>query len=191
VGEGDPGTGKDAFDPRTWPGAVEEVGDDHGLAVPRPERVDDAVAEADRGQRPQRQRSRSRLDVAQRHGQGLLDSALILGREARQVGDAVAVVVGETLAQAIDAAEAVQVVWDVLPAVVNAKKATEPGAPQLHEEAPNNIVLEWQCGKDAATVDAADPDSTAVRILCPLDLDSGAVRIGEPAGSAGSDDPLG
>ncbi len=75
--------------------------------------------------------------------------------EVHQVGDPVAVVVGETLAQAIDAAEAVQVVWDLLPAVVNAKKATEAGAPQLHDEAPNNIVLEWECGKDAAIVDAA------------------------------------
>jgi len=75
--------------------------------------------------------------------------------EVHQVGDPVAVVVAETLAQAIDAAEAVHVVWDLLPAVVNAKRATEAGAPQLHEEAPNNIVLEWECGKDAATVDAA------------------------------------
>jgi aerobic carbon-monoxide dehydrogenase large subunit len=72
-----------------------------------------------------------------------------------QVGDPVAVVVGETLAQAIDAADAVAVEWSVLPAVVDAKKATLPGAPQLHDEAPNNIVLEWECGKSAADVDAA------------------------------------
>ena len=37
------------------------------------------------------------------------------------------------------------------------KKATEPGAPQLHEEAPNNIVLEWACGKDADEVDRRWP----------------------------------
>ena len=76
-------------------------------------------------------------------------------KQVHQVGDAVAVVVAESLAQAIDAADAVRVEWDVLPAVVDAKKATEPGAPQLHEEAPNNIVLEWQCGKEASEVDAA------------------------------------
>lgn len=76
-------------------------------------------------------------------------------KEVHQVGDPVAVVVAENMYQATDAAEAVIVEWDVLPAVVNAKKATEAGAPQLHEEAPNNVVLEWTCGKDADTVDAA------------------------------------
>src|SRR5215217_775931 len=69
--------------------------------------------------------------------------------EVHQTGDPVAVVVAETQQQATDAAEAVDVTWQPLPAVVDAKRATEPGAPQLHEEAPNNIVLEWTCGKDA------------------------------------------
>lgn len=72
-----------------------------------------------------------------------------------QVGDPVAVVVAETPYQARDAADAVTVSWSPLPSVVDAKKATEEGAPQLHEEAPNNIVLEWSCGKEAAEVDAA------------------------------------
>ncbi len=75
--------------------------------------------------------------------------------EVHQVGDPVAVVVAETSYQARDAADAVVVSWEPLPAVVDAKKATEEGAPQLHEEAPNNIVLEWFCGKEAAEVDAA------------------------------------
>ncbi len=75
--------------------------------------------------------------------------------EVHQVGDAVAVVVAESPYQARDAAQAVNVVWEPLPAVVDAKKATEEGAPQLHEEAPNNIVLEWSCGQEADEVDAA------------------------------------
>ncbi|MBX3070079.1 MAG: molybdopterin-dependent oxidoreductase [Thermomicrobiales bacterium] len=75
--------------------------------------------------------------------------------EVHQVGDPVAVVVAEDAYQARDAAQAVIVTWDPLPAVVDAKKATEAGAPQLHEEAPNNIVLEWSCGKEADRVDAA------------------------------------
>jgi aerobic carbon-monoxide dehydrogenase large subunit len=75
--------------------------------------------------------------------------------EVHQVGDPVAVVVAETASQARDAADAVVVSWSPLPSVVDAKKATEPGAPLLHEEAPNNIVLEWSCGKEAAEVDAA------------------------------------
>ncbi len=80
--------------------------------------------------------------------------ALCIG-EVHQVGDPVAVVVAETVYQARDAAQLVNVTWEPLPAVVDAKKATEPGAPQLHEEAPNNIVLEWSCGKEADEVDAA------------------------------------
>ncbi|MGI8476577.1 MAG: xanthine dehydrogenase family protein molybdopterin-binding subunit [Thermomicrobiales bacterium] len=70
-------------------------------------------------------------------------------------GDAVAVVVAESLAQAVDALDAIKVDYQTLPTVVDARKATAPGAPQLHENAPNNAVLTWTCGKDAATVDAA------------------------------------
>lgn len=80
--------------------------------------------------------------------------ALAIG-EVHQTGDPVAVVVAESRGQADDALEAIEIEYQALPTVVDAKKATEPGAPQLHEEAPNNIVLEWTCGKDAATVDAA------------------------------------
>ncbi|MGE3798588.1 MAG: xanthine dehydrogenase family protein molybdopterin-binding subunit, partial [Thermomicrobiales bacterium] len=80
--------------------------------------------------------------------------ALCVG-EVHQVGDPVAVVVAESMYQARDAAQAIDVRWGPLPAVVDARKATEPGAPQLHEEAPNNIVLEWSCGREAAEVDTA------------------------------------
>jgi carbon-monoxide dehydrogenase large subunit len=75
--------------------------------------------------------------------------------EVHQVGDPAAVVVAETPYLARDAANAVIVSWAPLPAVTDAKRATEPGAPQLHEEAPNNIVLEWSCGRDAEVVEAA------------------------------------
>ena len=71
------------------------------------------------------------------------------------VRDPVAVVVAETPSQAVDAAEAIAVDYEELPVVVDARKATEPGAPQLHENAPSNVVLRWSCGKDAADVDAA------------------------------------
>ncbi|NJR13645.1 MAG: xanthine dehydrogenase family protein molybdopterin-binding subunit [Phyllobacteriaceae bacterium] len=73
----------------------------------------------------------------------------------RYVGDAVAVVVAETRNQAKDAAEAVEVTYKVLPAVVDAVDALKPGAPQLHPEAPNNLIFDWALGTDEATVDAA------------------------------------
>jgi carbon-monoxide dehydrogenase large subunit len=72
----------------------------------------------------------------------------------RHVGEIVAMVVAETLAAARDAAEAVAVDYDPLPAVVRGDDALEPGAPQLHEAAPGNLVCDWQRG-DAAAVAAA------------------------------------
>jgi carbon-monoxide dehydrogenase large subunit len=61
----------------------------------------------------------------------------------RYVGDAVAIVVADTDANARDAAYAVDVDYDVLPVVVDARKAMDPGAPQVHEEAANNQCFHW------------------------------------------------
>ncbi|MCE7986045.1 MAG: xanthine dehydrogenase family protein molybdopterin-binding subunit [Caldilinea sp. CFX5] len=71
--------------------------------------------------------------------------ALAIGK-VRHVGDGVAVVIAENRYAAQDAAEAVQVDYTPLPAVVDAKKAAEPGAPQLHEEIPNNTSFYWALG---------------------------------------------
>ncbi len=70
------------------------------------------------------------------------------------VGEGVAVVVAENRYIARDALDLIAIEWEPLETVVDAEKATQPGAPQLHENAPNNIVFEWQCGDQAAT-DAA------------------------------------
>ncbi|MXN66466.1 molybdopterin-dependent oxidoreductase [Stappia sp. GBMRC 2046] len=74
----------------------------------------------------------------------------------RFVGQAVAVVVADTLAQARDAAEAVVVDYEELPAVVDAVAAMEPGAPQLHPEAENNLIYDWEIGDEAAVNAAFD-----------------------------------
>ena len=66
-------------------------------------------------------------------------------------GAGVAVVVAEDRYIAEDAVNLIEVDYEVLPAVVDAKKATESGAPQLHENAPNNICMEWSCGEQDAT----------------------------------------
>jgi aerobic carbon-monoxide dehydrogenase large subunit len=68
----------------------------------------------------------------------------------RFVGQAVAVVIAETKNQARDAAEAVVVDYDELPAVPDVKAAIKSGAPQLHPEAPGNVVYDWALGDDAA-----------------------------------------
>jgi aerobic carbon-monoxide dehydrogenase large subunit len=69
----------------------------------------------------------------------------------RHVGDGVAVVVAESRAAARDAADLVLVDYDPLDAVVDPKKATADGAPQLFEEAPNNIAFDWNLGDEAKT----------------------------------------
>ncbi len=74
--------------------------------------------------------------------------------KVRYVGDQVAIVVAETQAQARDAAELVEVDYEVLPAVVDGSKATAKDAPQLHEGAPDNTCYVWAIGDKAAT-DAA------------------------------------
>jgi len=66
-------------------------------------------------------------------------------------GEGVAAVVAETVEQAIDALEAIEVDYEPLPTVVDAEKATQPGAPQLHDNAPNNVVFDWTVGDKAGT----------------------------------------
>ena len=72
----------------------------------------------------------------------------------RYVGHPIAVVVAETAKQAKDAAEAVLADIDSLPAVTEPADAAAPGAPQLYDDAPGNVVLDWKYG-DMARVDAA------------------------------------
>lgn len=69
----------------------------------------------------------------------------------RYVGDAVAIVVADSLGEARDAAEAVVVDYDELPAVVEAVEALKPDAPQIHPEAPSNLIFDWEIGDGAAT----------------------------------------
>ena len=61
----------------------------------------------------------------------------------RHMGQPVALVVAEKLYQARDAAEAIEVEYDTLPDVVDARAAMEPGAPQLFDHIPRNIVFDW------------------------------------------------
>jgi carbon-monoxide dehydrogenase large subunit len=64
--------------------------------------------------------------------------------KVRHVGERVAVVIAETLAQARDAAELVEVDYEVLPAVVDPKAARK--SPGIHEIAPDNTCYVWAIG---------------------------------------------
>ena len=74
--------------------------------------------------------------------------------KVRYVGDHVAVVIAETQLQARDAAELVEVDYEVLPAVVDVADARKPGAPALHDIAPDNTCYVWSLG-DKGAVDQA------------------------------------
>ena len=79
--------------------------------------------------------------------------ALAQGK-VRYVGDHVAVVIADTLAQARDAAEMINVDYEVLPAVADMAAARKAGAPTIHDEAPDNQFYDWELGDKAGT-DAA------------------------------------
>jgi carbon-monoxide dehydrogenase large subunit len=72
----------------------------------------------------------------------------------RHVGDAVAFVVAETLAQARDAAELIEVDYQPLPVVLDTAAADRPGQPQVWPDAPNNLSFDWEKGDAAATARA-------------------------------------
>jgi carbon-monoxide dehydrogenase large subunit len=63
--------------------------------------------------------------------------------KVRHVGDPIAAVVAETLAEARDAAEAIEVEIEALPAVVDMRAALEPGAATVHDDAPGNLCYDW------------------------------------------------
>jgi carbon-monoxide dehydrogenase large subunit len=82
----------------------------------------------------------------------------------RHVGDAVAVVVATERYAAYDAAEAVHVEYEPLPAVANPAEAVKEGAPLVHEDVPNNIAFDWEIGDKAKTDAAFDRAAHVARL---------------------------
>ena len=77
------------------------------------------------------------------HHQDVADR-LLMNRHVRYYGDEVAAVVAENEVAAAQAARLVKVSYEEYPFVLDVQKAMEPGAPQLHEEYPNNILAHTQ-----------------------------------------------
>ncbi|MGZ5897432.1 MAG: xanthine dehydrogenase family protein molybdopterin-binding subunit [Xanthobacteraceae bacterium] len=75
-------------------------------------------------------------------------------KHVRFVGEPVALVVAETEAAALDALEKIAVEYRELPVVVEAGDALKSGAPQLHEDVPGNLAIEYELGNRAATDEA-------------------------------------
>jgi carbon-monoxide dehydrogenase large subunit len=78
---------------------------------------------------------------------------ILAGTDVRYVGDAIAFVVADTLAQAKDAAEAISVDWQPLPHVVGAEVALERGAAPVWPDRPGNLAFQTTLGDQKATAD--------------------------------------
>jgi carbon-monoxide dehydrogenase large subunit len=76
---------------------------------------------------------------------------LLPADKARHVGEAVAMVVAETVAQALDAVEAVEVGYEVLPGVYHSEDAMRAGAPVVWDEVPDNVPIDTCFGNTEAT----------------------------------------
>ncbi|WP_028668627.1 xanthine dehydrogenase family protein molybdopterin-binding subunit [Runella zeae] len=90
---------------------------------------------------------------------------LLVKDKVRHVGDAVAMVVAESRELAQDAAEAIMIDYEVLPAVIDASKAVEEGAPLVHDDVPNNICFDWEIGNPKEEVDAALASASHITTL--------------------------
>jgi carbon-monoxide dehydrogenase large subunit len=107
--------------------------------------------------------------------------------KVRFVGDPVAFVVAETPLQGKDAAEAVVVEIDPLPAVVRPQDAVRPGAPVIHAEAPDNVALDYHYGDSAQVADAFAKAAHVTRLR--LVNSRVVVNAMEPRAAIGSYDP--
>ncbi|MFN3077125.1 MAG: 3'(2'),5'-bisphosphate nucleotidase CysQ [Alphaproteobacteria bacterium] len=89
---------------------------------------------------------------------------VLAGERVRYVGEPVAFVVADTLTQAQDAAELVEVSYQPLAAVPDLTSATEPGVSVLYDNVPGNLLFDWSMG-DAAAVTRAFAQAARVVTL--------------------------
>lgn len=80
---------------------------------------------------------------------------LLVTEKALHVGDGIAIVIADSRELAKDAADMIDVEYEVLPAVANPAKAAQPGAPLVHDIAPGNMAFDWELGNPREEVDAA------------------------------------
>ncbi|PWE30156.1 xanthine dehydrogenase family protein molybdopterin-binding subunit [Pararhodobacter marinus] len=83
--------------------------------------------------------------ITDKHGQPMQEPKhpILAEGKVRHVGDPVAVVIAETLEQARDAAEAIELDIEDLPAVVDMKAALAEGAPKVHDDLTSNLCYDW------------------------------------------------
>src|SRR5271157_2761309 len=136
------------------------------------------------GLKPLRPSAEANVQTGERFA--FMPQPLLAEGKVRYVGEPVALIVAETRAQALDAAEQVMVDYTPLPTVTSATAARASGAPEISAEVPGNICFDWHVG-DAAAVDAAF--ATAAHVVT-LGLDNHRIVTNpiEPRGVVGLSD---
>ena len=112
---------------------------------------------------------------------------VLAAERVRYIGEGIAIVVAETPQAALDAAEAVELDLDPLPAVSNVTRALAPGTQAIWPDAPGNVALDWADG-DVAAVDAAFADAAHVARI-QLNDTRVAPSAMEPRAAIGAWDP--
>jgi len=118
-------------------------------------------------------------------GTVVLDRPIMAVDRVRFVGECVALTVAETREAAYDALERIEVTYEALPAVIDEEVATGDGAPQLHENVPNNITTYFKIGGGDYAAAARQADQTlCLRLvnnrLIPTCLETRAI-LAEPS----------
>ncbi|MCA0994741.1 xanthine dehydrogenase family protein molybdopterin-binding subunit [Alloyangia pacifica] len=105
--------------------------------------------------------------VTDKHGEPMKEPAhpVLAQEKVRHVGDPICAVIADTLDQARDAAEAIEVEIEDLPAVVDMKAALESGSALVHDDLSDNLCYDWQFGSDQEAVDKAFAEAAHVTTL--------------------------
>lgn len=105
--------------------------------------------------------------VTDKHGEPMKEPAhpVLAQGKVRHVGDPIAAVVADSLEEARNAAEAIEVDITELPAVVDMKAALQPGSAKVHDDLADNLCYDWQFGSDQAAIDAAFAGAAHVTTL--------------------------
>ena len=116
-----------------------------------------------------------------------LPQPLLATDKVRFPGEPVVLVVAETEAQALDAAELVRIDYEPLPAVTTPAASLAPGAPLLATEVPGNCCFDWTTGH----IEQADKAFASAKHIVRLALDNHRITTNpmEPRGGIGSFDP--
>jgi carbon-monoxide dehydrogenase large subunit len=105
----------------------------------------------------------------------------------RYVGEPIAIVVAETLRQAMDAAERIEIDLEVLPTASHVSDAMAAGAELLHADAPGNLAMDWTDG-DKNAADSAFAQAAHIETIRLEDTRVAAVTM-EPRAGIGQWDP--